>query len=324
MSQQIEDRSQLDLEPNPFDQSFGASDDKDSKLPSISTLTKQQQSQASERGPGQHQQQEQQQPQQPPNPAQHQLPPTAASAVPTSLRSGPLSPAMLQGPSQQHQNPFEASFAQNNNIKTGLTPLAGGQYQPQSPNAAFFGMNMVQPPALTPNTVNAINGVVASFDGSGRPINPDHQSDAFQNYRNYQPQVKQEGLEPPQQNQQRYERNSGDAAANAANGLFLLSQASRHDQSSAESPEADVGQKRKPDSISAPSPATSNKRRSGGGGGRGRGRRSNAAKREEEEDDDDDDAFEDDDELAMPSSSTRAGSATRGSKFCVRHIFLLT
>lgn len=315
MSQQIEDKSQLDLEPNPFDQSFGASDEKDPKLPSISSLTRQQQGQTNgqvgQPQPGT---------QQPPNAAQHQLPPTAASAVPTSLRSGPLSPAMLQGPSQQQQNPFEASFAQTNNIKTGLTPLPGGQYQPQSPNAAFFGMNMVQPPALTPNTVSAINGVVASFDGSGRPINQDHQPDAFQNYRNYQPQVKQEGLEPPQHNQQRYERNSGDAAANAANGLFLLSQASRHEQSSAESPEVDVGQKRKAESVSAPSPATSNKRRSGGGGGggRGRGRRSNAAKKEDDDDDDDDDAFEDEEDLMMPSSSTRSGSATRGSKFCDR------
>ncbi|TIA93420.1 hypothetical protein E3P99_00148 [Wallemia hederae] len=301
---QVEDKSQLDLEPNPFDQSFGASDDKDGKLPSISSLTRQQQ-QANEgmQEPGQ---QSGHTTHQPTNAAQHQLPPTAASAVPTSLRSGPLSPAMLQGPTQP-QNPFETSFAQSNGIKTGLTPLPGGQYQPQSPNAAFFGMGIGQPPpALTPNTVSAINGVVASFDGNGRPLNQEQQQDAFQNYRNA---GKSQGLEPPQANQQRYERNSGDAAANAANGLFLLSQASRHDQNSGDSPEAETGQKRKAESVSAPSPAASNKRKSTGG--KGRGRKSNAAKKDDDEDEDDD-AFEFDDDSAMAPTSSRAGSARGG------------
>ena len=228
---------QLDLEPNPFDQSFPQDstekkphlDNQKNVLPPLASITQEQQQQSS-------------QPQSSINP----------NALPTSLRSGPLSPAMLQGPSNnpqsQHQsngNPFEASFAAKNHLsneysglKTGLTPLPGGQYPPQSPNtASFFQMvNNQQAPALTPNTVSALNGVVASFDNSNQkqPWNSaeSHPHDAFHNYRNYNQlsQDEKDALDVPQ----RYsgERGSGDAAANAANGLFLLSQASRHDASS--------------------------------------------------------------------------------------------
>ncbi|KDN52759.1 hypothetical protein K437DRAFT_253963 [Tilletiaria anomala UBC 951] len=90
-----------------------------------------------------------------------------------SLRTGPLSPAMLGGPSASAQgfdpSAFRTGFTPDlSNYKTGLTPLGGISFQPPSPNTAAFlaivsnGSNGVAVPgnggsaAMTPNTLNAL------------------------------------------------------------------------------------------------------------------------------------------------------------------------
>ncbi|EPQ27693.1 uncharacterized protein PFL1_04831 [Pseudozyma flocculosa PF-1] len=96
-----------------------------------------------------------------------------AAGLTSSLRSGPLSPAMLAGPQSSHFDPstFRTGFTPDlSNFKTGLTPLGGGlSFPPPSPNTAAFLAAMVNSTSstsaatITPNTLSAL---------SGNPVNP--------------------------------------------------------------------------------------------------------------------------------------------------------
>ncbi|PWN48709.1 hypothetical protein IE53DRAFT_182124 [Violaceomyces palustris] len=105
------------------------------------------------------------------------------SSLSSSLRSGPLSPAMLAGPQNPHFDPstFRTGFTPDlSNFKTGLTPLGGGaiSFPPPSPNtAAFLAMvtNSSAPgtsgATITPNTLSALTGAVSSHvDGPGASL----------------------------------------------------------------------------------------------------------------------------------------------------------
>ncbi|KAF8592471.1 hypothetical protein K439DRAFT_1625838 [Ramaria rubella] len=175
-------RSSFDLEPNPFEQSFSntrssSSAESDSKSDD-KHHTSDDQAQKSKPDSGT------------PKPV---LPSLAALSSPSdgytwsdlagSLRSGPLSPAMLPGPQQPQQQQTASmplgsydptrSFGRTGlTPSTGLTPLVGGpvSFPPPSPNtAAFLAMvtntsstsQMGSTPAtITPNTLNAITGMM--------------------------------------------------------------------------------------------------------------------------------------------------------------------
>lgn len=180
-------RSNFDLEPNPFEQSFSSSRNGPSDASSSSVTTqaslKQNATSPPSKATGET-----------PKPM---LPPLASIASPSdnsyawgmsatdmgSLRSGPLSPAMLAGP--QHQSGvaaasalslgFDASTFGRTGLtpSTGLTPLVGGpvSFPPPSPNtAAFLAMVSNSTTAatlasttaatITPNTLSAITGVL--------------------------------------------------------------------------------------------------------------------------------------------------------------------
>lgn len=163
-----------------------------------------------------------------------------------SLRSGPLSPAMLAGPAQYNSvQPAPASGANGQShhgggqgafdvmrtgltpdvSRTGLTPLIGGptSFPPPSPNtAAFIAMvtnsqngsnNGVAPPAtITPGTFSAITGALLNGSGDGSstsPTNSHHPHPLSVSH------IPNGGVDA----------NGDDAAHTAANGLFLLSQA---------------------------------------------------------------------------------------------------
>ena len=91
-----------------------------------------------------------------------------SAALTSSLRSGPLSPAMLAGPQNSHFDPnsFRTGFTPDlSNFKTGLTPLGGGiSFPPPSPNTAAFLAAMVNNTStpstsaatITPNTLSTL------------------------------------------------------------------------------------------------------------------------------------------------------------------------
>ncbi|KEI40637.1 uncharacterized protein L969DRAFT_93181 [Mixia osmundae IAM 14324] len=112
------------------------------------------------------------------------LPPLASLASPTpanstslhnfgwdfdhSLRSGPLSPAMLAGPAQNHQQPHQHhphingasgshSLFDSSSLRTGLTPMIeGGDFPPPSPaTQAMFAMMTNQTPGTGGNHAGA-------------------------------------------------------------------------------------------------------------------------------------------------------------------------
>ncbi|GAC71196.1 hypothetical protein PANT_1d00041 [Moesziomyces antarcticus T-34] len=107
-----------------------------------------------------------------------------SAGLTSSLRSGPLSPAMLAGPQSSHFDPnsFRTGFTPDlSNFKTGLTPLSGGMsFPPPSPNTAAFLAAMVNntsapstsAAAITPNTLNALTNAAASATGSIDPNAP--------------------------------------------------------------------------------------------------------------------------------------------------------
>ena len=102
-----------------------------------------------------------------------------------SLRTGPLSPAMLGGSSGSQQgfdaSTFRTGFTPDlSNYKTGLTPLGGISFPPPSPNtAAFLAMvgnggaagaaGAAGGAAMTPNTLNALAGSAAGLVDSTAP-----------------------------------------------------------------------------------------------------------------------------------------------------------
>lgn len=169
-----------------------------------------------------------------------------------SLRSGPLSPAMLAGPAQyssatNNANGGTGAHHGSNNSgsgfdvmrtgltpdvnRTGLTPLIGGptSFPPPSPNTAAFiamvtnqnnaaaggggGAGVAPPATITPGTFSAITGALLNSS------NGDSASSTSPNSAHH-----------PHPLSVSHVPNNGDigvddAAHTAANGLFLLSQA---------------------------------------------------------------------------------------------------
>ena len=172
-------------------------------------------------------------------PGKQLLPPVASltsphSLVPSgtpgwgSLRSGPLSPAMLAGPTGSNDYfgdaPFNRGFPTPNesSLRTGLTPGGGGSMFPApSPNTqAMF--NSLQPPGgATPGTldflrtVNRASAATQAGTFGGPTSQPTESSNSEAMDKNY-PQPAQTTSSDP----------FGHPDANdAANGLYMLAQA---------------------------------------------------------------------------------------------------
>ncbi|KAL1311601.1 hypothetical protein AAFC00_001714 [Neodothiora populina] len=148
-----------------------------------------------------------------------------------SLRSGPLSPAMLTGPTGGNDyfsnDHFAGSFPTPNesSLRTGLTPGGGGSMFPQpSPNSqAIF--NAIQSGGATPGTLDfhrtAMHARAASQGGNtytmpqptSQPQDP-----------NIQPNLDSKGFGPQRENDSFEQHDANDAA----NGLYLLAQARRN------------------------------------------------------------------------------------------------
>ena len=154
-------------------------------------------------------------------------------ATPTfwgSLRSGPLSPAMLSGPAQKddyfsHDHMGRGFVTPNeSSLRSGLTPGGGGSMFPEpSPNTQNL-FNSLQGGAATPSTLEfqrtALNAAAAA-----RKIPHTQQSVTSQ------PQSNGLDLRPSTgQLDQNHEAND------AANGLFLLAQAQAPPQNSVQQP----------------------------------------------------------------------------------------
>jgi ATF/CREB family transcription factor len=150
-----------------------------------------------------------------------------------SLRSGPLSPAMLTGPAGGNDY-FDQSFSRGfptpneSSLRSGLTPGGGGSMFPApSPNSqALF--NSLQSGGATPSTLDFYRtslGAKAATQGSSfaptsQPTDPNLQ----QNMDRSQQQQQQQQQPAPQQ-QQQDQFNQQHADADAVNGLYMLAQA---------------------------------------------------------------------------------------------------
>jgi ATF/CREB family transcription factor len=136
-----------------------------------------------------------------------------------SLRSGPLSPAMLTGPTGGGGDYFDQQYPRGfptpneSNMRTGLTPGGGGSMFPApSPSGMFGGMNMGAP---TPNTIDFFKtnantraaGASATSNGpTSQPLDQvSHSMDLKM---------------PAAQATDNYAQHDADAA----NGLFMLAQ----------------------------------------------------------------------------------------------------
>ncbi|KAK8207927.1 Transcription factor [Zalaria obscura] len=194
----------LTKEPNPFESAFGAPSETPGKtqLPGVTSLT---------------------------SPAS--LLPGGTPGWGGSLRSGPLSPAMLSGPSGSNDyfssdHHFAGSFPTPNesSLRTGLTPGGGGSMFPQpSPNSqAIF--NAIQSGGATPGTLDfhrtAMHARAASQVNNSFSM-PNGATSAPQDP-NIDPNIQSKGFVPPGQQQDPF--GQGDAN-DAANGLFMLAQA---------------------------------------------------------------------------------------------------
>lgn len=197
-------------EPNPFESAFGNPAETPGKphLPGVTSLT---------------------------SPAS--LLPGNTPGWPGSLRSGPLSPAMLTGPtgSSDYFNSdhhFGGSFPTPNesSLRTGLTPGGGGSMFPQpSPNSQAI-YNQLQSGGATPGTLdfhrtamtaraqNQANNYQQMQNGgaTSQPHNP-----------NIQPDLDAKPFHPSGQSQQQDQQDpfSSHQTNDAANGLFMLAQA---------------------------------------------------------------------------------------------------
>jgi ATF/CREB family transcription factor len=147
-----------------------------------------------------------------------------------SLRSGPLSPAMLTGPAGGNDY-FDQSFSRGfptpneSSLRSGLTPGGGGSMFPApSPNSqALF--NSLQSGGATPSTLDFYRtslGAKAAAQGNNfaptsQPTDPSLQ----QNMERSQQQQQQQ--QPAQQQQEQYNQHHPDQ--DAVNGLYMLAQA---------------------------------------------------------------------------------------------------
>ncbi|PNS19071.1 Transcription factor atf1 [Sphaceloma murrayae] len=202
---QKQEKDYFNKEPNPFESAFGAPSDTPGKpqLPGVTSLT---------------------------SPAP--LLGGTTPGWPGSLRSGPLSPAMLTGPTNNDyfnsDHHFAGSFPTPNesSLRTGLTPGGGGSMFPQpSPNSqAMF--NAIQSGGATPGTLdfhrtamharaasNGNNFNMASNTATSQP------QDA-----NIQPNLDNKAFPATNARQNQREQFEQHDANDAANGLFMLAQ----------------------------------------------------------------------------------------------------
>ncbi|KAI9789103.1 MAG: hypothetical protein M1816_006353 [Peltula sp. TS41687] len=213
--------SHLSLEPNPFEQSFGnttAETPGKSMLPSVAALTS-------------------------PASLLHGGGSSAGFPWPNSLRSGPLSPAMLTGPTgtgDYFDGQLRASFPTPNesSLRTGLTPGGGGSMFPApSPNSQALFQQLASGGA-TPSTLDfhrtALNmasarksvGSRANVIASQPQDPPASTVDVDTRPQRHSP----EASGPPEASNNNDPFGSHDAN-DAANGLFLLAQARNGSQS---------------------------------------------------------------------------------------------
>ncbi|CAK1357400.1 uncharacterized protein RHO25_008472 [Cercospora beticola] len=206
--------SHLTKEPNPFESAFGnpAETPGKTQLPGVTSLT---------------------------SPAS--LIPGNTPGWPGSLRSGPLSPAMLTGPTSSNDyfnsdHHFAGSFPTPNesSLRTGLTPGGGGSMFPQpSPNSqALF--SSLQSGGATPGTLDFHRTAMTARAqtsqntyGLGQPAT----SQAQQNP-NIQPDLDSKPYNPNGQSaaQDNQDPFGSHQSNEAANGLFMLAQAGGQQQ----------------------------------------------------------------------------------------------
>lgn len=196
--------SHFSLEPNPFEQSFGnpSSETPGSKslLPPVASLT---------------------------SPSQPLLGGTASGGGynwTNSLRSGPLSPAMLGGPvgpADYFDPAIRGSFPTPNesSLRTGLTPGGGGSMFPApSPNSQALYQQLASA-AATPGTLDFQSTAMAAAAAR----NDIHKSAGNATS---QPQDKRAPVAPMDHPTQQQQASAfGPHDNDAANGLYLLAQA---------------------------------------------------------------------------------------------------
>lgn len=207
--------SHFSKEPNPFENAFGSNPaDTPGKpqLPGVTSLT---------------------------SPAS--LLPANTPGWPGSLRSGPLSPAMLTGPTNTNDyfsgdHHFSGSFPTPNesSLRTGLTPGGGGSMFPQpSPNSQAL-YNSLQSGGATPGTLDFHRTAMTARANSQANTNfsmPSTTSQPQQNP-NIQPDLDSKPYNPNAQPQQQDAQDpfSSHQTNDAANGLFMLAQAGGQQQ----------------------------------------------------------------------------------------------
>ncbi|KAI9657630.1 MAG: hypothetical protein M1821_002806 [Bathelium mastoideum] len=201
--------SHFSLEPNPFEQSFGnpsAETPGKTLLPPVTSLT---------------------------SPAS--LLPGNTPGWQGSLRSGPLSPAMLTGPTAANDyfgDHFRGGFPTPNesSLRTGLTPGGGGSMFPApSPNSqALF--NSLQSGGATPSTLDfhrtAMNARAASQANNNYNTNTSNGQTSQSQEQSSNTTTDAKQFQPPTSQPQGQSDIFGQGDANdAANGLYMLAQA---------------------------------------------------------------------------------------------------
>lgn len=154
-----------------------------------------------------------------------------------SLRSGPLSPAMLQGPASNSNGVGSSgSLGFDSHIRTGLTPNESGIRSGLTPggsgsifaspsSAIFQFVGSVGSGGATPGTMEFHKTAIAAARKSQPPLNTSHQISVKPEENSSNPNNEHE--QKSRQHPDPY--HGSDPAHNAASGLFLLAQA-QHQQ----------------------------------------------------------------------------------------------
>ncbi|KAL2256316.1 hypothetical protein VTK26DRAFT_1856 [Humicola hyalothermophila] len=195
----------LSLEPNPFEQSFGGAPPETpggTKLPSVAALTS-----PSSLLPGN----------------------TPFPWGGSSLRTGPLSPAMLSGPtsndyfSDTHHIRGGFPTPNESSLRTGLTPGGSGSMFPApSPNSQALFAQLAAPPAATPGTID-FHRTALSAAAAKREQSQSHQS-SQPAAPTSQPQEMNNDAQPPKSETKAPLGPFDPHDSDAANGLFMLAQ----------------------------------------------------------------------------------------------------
>ncbi|KAH9822825.1 Transcription factor atf1 [Teratosphaeria destructans] len=200
-------QSLLGKEPNPFETAFGnpAETPGKTQLPGVTSLT---------------------------SPAS--LLPGNTPGWPGSLRSGPLSPAMLTGPtgsndyfSNDHHFPGSFPTPNESSLRTGLTPGGGGSMFPQpSPNSQAI-YNQLQSGGATPGTLDFHRTAMTARAQQQPYMGPNGATSQPQQNPNIQPDLDAKPFHQGQPNQPQDNQDpfSSHQTNDAANGLFMLAQA---------------------------------------------------------------------------------------------------